>query len=127
MSWMSPLTVPITILPMRGAPVSTSSGFRMNMPALHRVGGQQHFGHEQDAVAEVGADDGHAGDQRLGQHVIGRPAARDQDVDAFFDLFLQTVVKVVVHLQHKFVVGKFGEDDFVRRPWGAPCGKCLQC
>ena len=32
MSWMSPLTVPITILPMRGAPVAISSGFRMAMP-----------------------------------------------------------------------------------------------
>jgi hypothetical protein len=32
MSWMSPLTVPITILPMRGAPVSASSGFRIAMP-----------------------------------------------------------------------------------------------
>ena len=34
MSWMSPLTVPITILPRRGAPVSISSGFRMPMPAF---------------------------------------------------------------------------------------------
>jgi hypothetical protein len=33
--------------------------------ALHRVGGQQHLGHEQDAVAEIVADDGHAADQRL--------------------------------------------------------------
>jgi hypothetical protein len=98
---------------MRGAPVSARSGLRMMHPGLHRIGGQQHFGHEQDAVAEVSADDGHAGDQRLGQHVIGRPAAFDQDVDALFDLFLQTVIEVVVHLQHKLVVGKFGQDDFV--------------
>ena len=34
MSWMSPLTVPITILPILGAPVSASSGRRMNMPAF---------------------------------------------------------------------------------------------
>ena len=32
MSWMSPLTVPITILPTRGAPVSASSGFRIAIP-----------------------------------------------------------------------------------------------
>ena len=34
MSWMSPLTVPITILPMRGAPVAASSGRRIAMPAF---------------------------------------------------------------------------------------------
>ena len=34
MSWMSPLTVPITILPCLGAPVAASSGRRMNMPAF---------------------------------------------------------------------------------------------
>ena len=32
MSWMSPLTVPITILPEGGAPVSASSGRRIAMP-----------------------------------------------------------------------------------------------
>ena len=34
MSWMSPFTVPITILPMRGTPVSASSGRRIAMPAF---------------------------------------------------------------------------------------------
>ena len=32
MSWMSPFTVPITMVPSLGAPVSTSRGRRMNMP-----------------------------------------------------------------------------------------------
>ena len=32
MSWMSPLTVPITILPIFGAPVAASSGRRIAMP-----------------------------------------------------------------------------------------------
>ena len=32
MSWMSPLTVPITIFPIEGAPVSASRGRRMDMP-----------------------------------------------------------------------------------------------
>src|SRR3989338_720367 len=80
---------------------------------LHCVGGQQHFWNEQDAVAEVGAHDGHARHKRLGQHVIGRPAARDQNIHALFDLFLQTVVKIVMHLKNKFVVRKLGQDDFV--------------
>ena len=34
MSWMSPLTVPMTILPRRGAPVAISNGRRMDMPAF---------------------------------------------------------------------------------------------
>ena len=34
MSWMSPLTVPITIEPCFGAPVSARSGRRMAMPAF---------------------------------------------------------------------------------------------
>ena len=80
---------------------------------LHRVGRQQHFRHEQDAVAEILADDAHAFDQRLGQHLVGHPAALEQDVGAFLDLFLQAVIEVVVHLLHEFVVGKLGKDDLV--------------
>ena len=34
MSWMSPLTVPITTLPIGSAPVSASSGRRIAMPAF---------------------------------------------------------------------------------------------
>ena len=34
MSWMSPLTVPMTIVPICGAPVSASSGRRISMPAF---------------------------------------------------------------------------------------------
>ena len=80
---------------------------------LHRVGRQQHFRHEQDAVAEILADDAHAFDERLGQHLVGRPAALEQDVGAFLDLFLEPVIEVVVHLLHELVVGKLGKDDLV--------------
>ena len=72
--------------------------------ALHRIGRHQHFRHEQDAVAKVDADDPHALDQRLGQHLIGRPAAAEQDAHALFDLLLQAVVEVVVNLRDEFVV-----------------------
>ena len=80
---------------------------------LHGVGRQQHFRHEQDAVAEILADDAHAFDERLGQHLVGHPAALEQDVGAFLDLFLQPVIEIVVHLLHEFVVGKLGKDDLV--------------
>ena len=43
-------------------------------PTLHGIGGQQHLGHEQDAVPEIDTDDGHAADQRLGQDIIRCPA-----------------------------------------------------
>ena len=94
--------------------------------ALHRVGGQEHFGDEQDAIAEIGTDDGHAGHQRLGQRVIGCPAASDQDVDAFLDLFLQPVIEIVVHLQDQLVIGKFGKDDLVVGH-GVPRGMSDRC
>ena len=74
MSWMSPLTVPITILPTRGAPVSASKWFEdRTCHAFHGVCGQQNFRDEQDAVAEIVADDCHPADQRLGQNAVGRP------------------------------------------------------
>src|SRR3546814_18471502 len=66
--------------------------------ALHGVGGPQHLGHEEDAVAEVDADDAHALDQRLGVHPVGRPAALTPDVYAFPTLFLLPVLKFVVHM-----------------------------
>ncbi len=72
--------------------------------ALHGIRGEQHFRHEQDAVAKVDADDGHAADQRLGQHVVRGPAALEQDPHALFDLFLEAVVEVVVHLLDQLVV-----------------------
>ena len=65
---------------------------------LHRIGGHQHFRHEQDAVAEIDADDAHALDQRLVQHFLGRPAALEQDTRPLLDLRAHTVIEVVVHL-----------------------------
>ena len=111
MSWMSPLTVPITILPTRGAPVSRQQRLEDRHAAFHGVGGQQNLGHEQDTVAEVMADDGHATDQCFGQDVVRGPSAFQQDVHTFFDFFLQAIVKVVEHLFDKFVVVQFGQDD----------------
>ena len=44
------------------------------------------------------ADDAHALDQGLGQHVVGRPAASSRMCDRLLDLFLEPVIEVVVHL-----------------------------
>ena len=41
---------------------------------LHGIGSQQHLWYEQDAVAEVLADDLHAGYQGVIEHLLGDPA-----------------------------------------------------
>ena len=81
---------------------------------LHGVGGQQHFGHEQDAVAEVDADDAHALDQGLGQDLVRRPTALQQDMHALFDLLLEAIVEIVVHLLHEFLVVERAQVEIVR-------------
>jgi len=105
MSWMSPLTVPIGLREERA---------QDGHPGLHRVGGEQHLRHEQDAVAEILADDAHALHEGLGQDVVGRPPAREQDPHALLYLLLEAVIEVVVHLLHEVVVAKRVEVDFVR-------------
>ena len=80
---------------------------------LHGVGGEEHLGHEQDAVAEVDPDDAHAFDERLVQRVVGAPAAAEQQVGALGDLVGQAVVEVVVHLGDERVVGEAREVDLL--------------
>ena len=84
---------------------------------LHRIGGHQHFRHKQNAVAEVDADDPHAFDQRLGQDVVRRPAAVEQNAHTLHDLLLEAVVEVVVHLRDEFVVAKGFKVEFVFGHW----------
>ena len=83
-------------------------------PRLHRVGREQHLGDEEDAVAEVDADDAHPFDERFVEHPVGAPAAVEQDRRALDDLVGQAVVEVVVHLLDELVVGQLGEIDLAR-------------
>ena len=76
---------------------------------LHGVGRHQHFGNEEDAVAKVDADDGHAIDQGLAQSLLGRPAAIQQNAHALVDLFGQAIVEVVVHLLHELLIIQGGK------------------
>ena len=90
---------------------------------LHGVGGQQDLGHEQDAVAEVDADDLHAGHERVVEDLARRPAAAQEDVRPLDDLGLHAVVEVVVHLLGQLVVAEGREVDvlgLVVRHAGAP-------
>jgi hypothetical protein len=90
-------------------------------PAFHRIGGKQHFGHEQDAVAEVDTDDAHSLDQRVVQHLLGSPPARQEDVRGLHDLLAEPVVEVVVDLQHEILVVEAAEIQFVFDVVGHPC------
>ena len=115
MSWMSPLTVPITTVP---DPLGAGLGEQRPQdlhPGLHRVRGQQHLGHEQDPVAEVDADDPHPLDERLVEDPVRRPVALEQDVGALGDLVGEPVVEVVVHLRDELFVRQRGEIDLVLR------------
>ena len=108
---MSPLTVPITILPVRGAPVAARSSLRIAMPAFMAFAAISTSG-QQNAVAEVYADDPHALDERLRQHVVGGPSTLEQDADALLDLLLEAVV----HLTDELVVGQRAKVEVVVRP-----------
>ena len=106
MSWMSPLTVPMTTLP-----IGLRAGLGEERPqdrhaGLHRVRREQDLGHEQDAVAEVDPDDAHALDQRVVEDLVRAPATAEQDVRPLHDLGRHAVVQVVVHLLDQLVVGE---------------------
>jgi hypothetical protein len=77
---------------------------------LHRVRREQHLGDEEDPVAEVDADDAHALDERVVQHLVGAPAAPEQDLGALDDLVREPVVEVVVHLRDELLVGQRSSD-----------------
>jgi hypothetical protein len=84
-------------------------------PRLHGIGGEEHLGNEEDAVAEVDADDPHPLDEGVAQRLLGRPAALEQDLRAAGDLVGEAVVEVVVHLLHELVVAQRLEDDLLVR------------
>src|SRR4051812_32051997 len=78
---------------------------------LHRVGGKEDLGDEQDAVAEVDADDLHPRDESVVEDLGGSPAAAQQDVGALDDLGGHAVVEVVVDLLGELIVGERREID----------------
>jgi hypothetical protein len=95
-------------------------GFHQERPqdghaSLHGVRRQEHFRHEQDAVAEILADDLHAGHQRLGEDIVRGPAAIQEEPRSLLDLLLHAVIEVVLHLRDEVLVGEFCQDDVVVR------------
>ena len=82
---------------------------------LHRVRGEQDLGHEQDAVAEVDADDLHARRQarRRGPWWPRQPRPSRMLVPSTISS-RHAVVEVVVHLLGELVVGERREIDLLR-------------
>ena len=80
---------------------------------LHRVRGEQDFGDEEDAVAEVDADDRHALHERIVEDPVGAPSPVEQERGALDDLIGEAVVQVVVHLVDQLVVRQRREIDIV--------------
>ena len=72
--------------------------------ALHRVGGKQDFRHKQDTIAKIDSNDGHAANQRFSQNAVRLPATLQKDVDALFDLFLETVIEIILHLLDQLII-----------------------
>jgi hypothetical protein len=79
---------------------------------LHRFGRHQHFRHEEDAVAEVGADDLHACHQPAREHVVRRLAAAQRLAHLGLDLSSQPVVEIFLHQFVQVFQGQFRQDDF---------------
>ena len=76
MSCRSPLTVPITTLPSGSTPDAGEDRLDVRHAGLHRAGAGEHLGHEDEVLAELDADDAHAGDQAVVHHLERRvPAA----------------------------------------------------
>ena len=97
--------------PDDNSPDRLGAGLRQQGPqhchtGLHGVGRHQHLGDEQDAVPEVDAHDAHPLDQRVVEHVGSGPAPLQEDARSLVDLFVETVVEVIVHLLDELVIGE---------------------
>ena len=111
MSWMSPLTVPMTTLPTGSAPVSARSGRRIAMPAFIAFAARRTSGTNRIPSRKSMPTIFMPGHERVVEDPGRGPAARQQDVRALDDLVGQAVVEVVVHLLGELVVGQRREVD----------------
>ena len=79
--------------------------------SFHGVGGQQHLGHEEDAIAEVDAHDPHALNQGVVQDPSGIPTSTQENVGPIGNLVGEAVVEIVVHLGGQVLVAEVRQDD----------------
>ena len=104
MSWMSPLTVPITILPIGSTPVSASSGRRISMPPFMALAASSTSGTNRMPSRKSMPTMRMPSTSASFSTRSGAPAALEEDVRRLLDLGLQAVVQVVVHLLGELLV-----------------------
>ena len=103
----------MTMLPMGFGACLCEQGPQDCHACLHRFGGEQHFGDEEDPVAEVDPDDAHPFYQGVVEDFVGGPAAVQQNAGACVDLLVEPVVEVVVHLSCQVLVAQRVQVDLV--------------
>ena len=81
-------------------------------PALHGIGCEQHFRHEQDAVAEIDTDDPHAFDERIVQDLARSPTTLKEDTGGKHHLRPHAVVEIVVDLLDEFSIVERAQVEF---------------
>ena len=99
-------------------------GAKNRHAGLHRVGREQYLRHEEDAVAEVDADDAHTLDEGLVEDLLGAPTPAEQDVGALGDLLGKSVVEVVVHLSGEVLVVERAQVDLIGVVTGISVAGC---
>ena len=104
MSWMSPLTVPMTILPIGSTPVSASSGRRISMPPFIELAASSTSGTNRMPSRKSMPTMRMPSTSASFRTRLGAPAALEEDARRLFDLGLQPVVEVVVDLLGELLV-----------------------
>ncbi len=74
--------------------------------AFHCVRRHQHLRDEQNTVSKIDTHNTHTLYQSFSQHLIGRPTPLEQDIRTFFDLLLEPIVEIVVHLLNELFIRK---------------------
>ena len=111
MSWMSPLTVPMTTLPIGFAPVSASSGRRIAMPAFIALAARRTSGtNRMPSRKSIPTIRMPSTSASLRTRSADQPRLSRMFVPCD-DLVRHAVVQVVVHLLDELVVGKPVEVD----------------
>ncbi len=113
MSWMSPLTVPMTILPIGSAPVSASNGRRISMPPFMAFADSSTSGTKRIPSRKSMPTIRMPSTSASARTRSGAPTAVEEDRRALDDLLGQAVVEVVVHLLDELVVVQGREIDVV--------------
>ena len=112
MSWMSPLTVPITILPTRGRAGLGQQRAQDAMPAFMALAASSTSGTNRMPSRKSMPTIRMPSTSASVSTLVRGPAALEQDVDALLDLLLEAVIEVVVHLLHQLVIIERAQIEF---------------